>query len=112
MADQPGDSYESNAYCLRISQDVVLPSGAEKNVDHYYDKNGEISMEQGKLLFRLSEGLCSVLDEKTQKYGFVDKTGEMVISPMFREARDFKDGYAVVQVQDQWGVVKNPLLQK
>lgn len=112
MADQPGDSYESNAYCLRISQDVVLPSGAEKNVDHYYDKNGEISMEQGKLLFRLSEGLYSVLDEKTQKYGFVDKTGEMVISPMFREARDFKDGYAVVQVQDQWGVVKNPLLQK
>ena len=69
-------------------------------------------MEQGKLLFRLSEGLCSVLDEKTQKYGFVDKTGEMVISPMFHEARDFKDGYAVVQVQDQWGIVKNPLLQK
>lgn len=112
IADQPGDLYESNAYCLRITQDVVLPSGAEEDVERYYDKNGEISMEQGKFLFRLSEGLCSVLDEKTQKYGYADETGKMVISPVFNEARDFKNGYAVVQVQDQWGVVKNPLLQK
>lgn len=112
MADQPGDLYESNAYCLRITQDVVLPSGVEEDVDRYYDKNGEISMEQGKLLFRLSEGLCSVLDEKTQKYGYADETGKMVISPVFDEAKPFQDGYAVVQVQDQWGIVKNPLLQK
>ena len=90
----------------------MLPSGEADRVDRYYDKHGEISVEQDAFLDKLSEGLCSVLDEKTQKYGFVDKTGEMVISPMFREARDFKDGYAVVQVQDQWGVVKNPLLQK
>lgn len=112
IADQPGDLYESNAYCLRITQDVVLPSGVEEDVDRYYDKNGEISMEQGNLLFRLSEGLCSVLDEKTQKYGYADETGKMVISPIFDEAKAFQDGYAVVQVQDQWGVVKNPLLQK
>lgn len=112
IADQPGDLYESNAYCLHITQDVVLPSGVEEDVDRYYDKNGEISMEQGKLLFRLSEGLCSVLDEKTQKYGYADETGKMVISPIFNEAGRFQDGYAVVQVQDQWGVVKNPLLQK
>ena len=112
MADQPGDSYKSNAYCLRISQDVMLPSGIGENVDRYYDKTGEISMEQGKLLFSLSEGLCSVLDEKTQKYGYVDETGKMVISPVFDEAERFRDGYAVVKVQDQYGIVKNPLLQK
>ena len=112
MADQPGDSYESNAYCLRISQDVVLPSGIGENVDRYYDKTGEISMEQGKLLFSLSEGLSAELDEKTQKYGYVDKTGKMVISPVFDEAERFQDGYAVVKVQDQYGIVKNPLLQK
>ncbi len=53
-----------------------------------------------------------MLDEKTQKYGYVDKTGKMVISPVFDEAERFRDGYAVVKVQDQYGIVKNPLLQK
>ena len=95
-----------------IPDAVLMPSGIGENVDRYYDKTGEISMEQGKLLFSLSEGLCSVLDEKTQKYGYVDKTGKMVISPVFDEAERFQDGYAVVKVQDQYGIVKNPLLQK
>ena len=53
-----------------------------------------------------------MLDEKTQKYGYVDKTGKMVISPVFDEAERFQDGYAVVKVQDQYGIVKNPFLQK
>lgn len=112
IADQSGKSYGSCADCLHISQLVMLPSGETDSVDRYYDKNGEVSMEQDKLLRDLSEGLSPVLDEKTQKYGYVDETGKMVISPVFNEARDFKNGYAVVQVQDQWGVVKNPLLQK
>ena len=112
IADQSGEFYGNCADCLHISQFVMLPSGEGDRVDRYYDKNGEVSMEQDKLLRDLSEGMSHVLDEKTQKYGYVDETGKMVISPVFDEAERFQDGYAVVKVQDQCGIVKNPLLQK
>lgn len=112
IADQSGEFYGNFADCLHISQFVMLPSGEGDRVDRYYDKNGEVSMEQDKLLRDLSEGMSHVLDEKTQKYGYVDETGKMIISPVFDEAERFQDGYAVVKVQDQCGIVKNPLLQK
>ncbi len=110
IADQSGEFYGSCEDCLHISQFVMLPSGETDRVDRYYDKNGEVSMEQGNLLFSLSEGLSAELDEKTQKYGYIDETGKMVISPIFDEAGRFQDGYAVVRIQDQWGVVKNPIV--
>ena len=112
ITDQPGNPSSNSGVRLYISQFVMLPSGEADRVDRYYDKHGEISVEQDAFLDKLSEGLSPVLDEKTQKYGYADETGKMVISPVFDEAGRFQDGYAVVRVKNQWGVVKNPLLQK
>lgn len=105
---------EELSYFYSPSDDLLevrYPLGYD-GIYRYFDKNGEISRETYKLLSGFSEGLSAVLDKETGKYGYADETGKMVISPMFDEAERFQDGYAVVQVQDQWGVVKNPLLQK
>lgn len=50
-----------------------------------------------------SEGLASVLlpDEKGKYcYGFIDKTGKIVINARFRRAGYFKDGVAVVELKN------------
>lgn len=43
-----------------------------------------------------SEGLCWFRDSKTDKVGFVDRTGKVVIRPQWGFAHDFSDGLAAV----------------
>lgn len=43
-----------------------------------------------------SEGLCWFRDSKTDKVGFVDRTGKVVISPQWGFAHNFSDGLAAV----------------
>lgn len=40
------------------------------------------------------------------KWGYINQTGKMVISPQFDEARDASDGYAAVRVGTLWGIVQ------
>jgi len=40
-------------------------------------------------------------------YGYIDKTGEIVIEPKFYEARPFKEGLAAVKVVDKYGFINN-----
>ena len=51
---------------------------------------------------RFSEGLAVVLigDEATGRYGYVDKTGKLVIEPRFNYASDFSEGLAFVRDED------------
>ncbi len=44
----------------------MLPSGIGENVDRYYDKTGEISMEQDKLLLVFQKG-CALCWMKRHK---------------------------------------------
>ncbi len=46
-----------------------------------------------------SEGLARIRDR--QKYGFIDKTGKVVIEPIYSDARDFHEGYAIVK-ENRW----------
>jgi len=40
------------------------------------------------------------------KYGYIDKTGKVVIEPQFfDEAWDFYEGLAMVKVGDKWGYI-------
>ena len=39
------------------------------------------------------------------KWGFVDKGGNIVIEPQFVSVGDFKEGLASVQVGDKWGFI-------
>jgi hypothetical protein len=43
--------------------------------------------------------------EKNGKYGFIDKTGKLVIGYQFNDAYGFSDGLAAVQVKDKWGFI-------
>lgn len=51
----------------------------------------------------LEEGLAPV--EKNGKYGFIDKTGKLMIALRYDGARGFEEGLAAVQQNDKWGFI-------
>jgi len=50
-----------------------------------------------------SGGLAEV--KQNGKWGFIDKTGQMVITPQFTLTRKFSDGLAPVQQDGKWGFI-------
>ena len=40
-----------------------------------------------------------------KKYGFIDKSGKMVIEPQFDGASDFSEGLAQVEKDGKWGFI-------
>jgi hypothetical protein len=68
----------------------------------------------GNVVFRLdvdggsyfSEGLARIMKGKLSlRYGFIDKTGKVVIEPTFNWAEPFMEGLAAVKVGKRWGFV-------
>ena len=52
-----------------------------------------------------SEGLAGVMDAN-EKWGFIDKTGKVVISCQWKGARDFHEGLALVKdANEKWGFI-------
>lgn len=49
------------------------------------------------------DGIATIVVEK--KYGFVDKQGNVLITPKFDEAYPFEGNYAPVRIDDCWGLV-------
>ena len=60
---------------------------------------------------RFSEGLAAVRigDEKTGKWGFIERTGKVVVTPQFDFASKFSEGLAAVRIGDdktgRWGYI-------
>lgn len=54
-------------------------------------------------VFGFSEGLAIVSGE--EGYGYIQPSGEMVISPVFEDAHMFSEGLAAVQVNGRWGFI-------
>jgi hypothetical protein len=57
-----------------------------------------------------SEGLAAALDEKTKKWGYIDRTGEFAISPRFEGhpggyVSSFSEGLALIKVGDRYGFI-------
>ena len=50
-------------------------------------------------------GLARVQDYETEKYGFVDKSDNLVIDKTYDYATDFDEGYSVVEKKDRRGVI-------
>jgi hypothetical protein len=42
--------------------------------------------------------------------GYMDKWGNTVITPMFTGCSEFQNGYAFVQINDSWGIIRLPQL--
>ena len=39
------------------------------------------------------------------KWGFIDRWGNFVITPIYKEVGEFSDGVAAVKVEDKWGFI-------
>ena len=51
-----------------------------------------------------SEGLACVQDAN-HKWGFIDKTGKVVIPCQWKYANDFREGMATVEDNNKWGLI-------
>lgn len=51
---------------------------------------------------KFSEGLVVAYDTKTQKYGFINKTGKFVIEPKFENAANFSEELARVSIKEDF----------
>ena len=54
-----------------------------------------------------SEGLAAVNtgDYWDGKWGYIDKSGKMVINPQYASAKSFSEGLAAVYIEDKWGYI-------
>ena len=76
----------------------------ENEAQAYIDASGRMIVAQddsrkGANSFR--EGLALV--KEGGKWGYIEKTGKMVISPQFSECGQFVEGLAAVKVGNKWG---------
>ncbi|HEU4509336.1 MAG TPA: WG repeat-containing protein, partial [Pyrinomonadaceae bacterium] len=79
-------------------------SGATKY--SYIDRAGKVVIDASKYegARNFSEGLAAVLDSQ-KGWGFIDRTGALVISPRFQDVSSFSEGLAAVQLNERWGFI-------
>ena len=46
-----------------------------------------------------------IIDEQTQKMGFIDKNGNVVIEPVYDNVEMFSDGISKVELEDKTGYI-------
>jgi len=72
----------------------------------FINKRGEIAIDVSKYqgVRSFSEGLAAVW-LPDDNWGFIDKTGSMVIPPRYQEVLSFSEGLAAVQIKGLWGFI-------
>ena len=72
----------------------------------FINKVGEIVVNASRYekVGSFSEGLAAVFDPH-KGWGFIDKTGAVVIQPRFEGALNFRDGLAPVVLAGKWGFI-------
>lgn len=70
------------------------------------DKKGNIKfvLKEAERVYAFTEGLA-LFSNKDDKYGFVDKTGKVIVNPQFDDAVSFFEGFAAVKQDDKWGFI-------
>ena len=72
-------------------------------------KEGEKVRELGKAKYpghvytAFNEEVCAI--GINDKWGFIDKSGDVIIEPQFEECKIFSEGFAAVKIKDKWGYV-------
>ena len=57
------------------------------------------------ILFFLVAIIILACSDSSNKYGYIDKTGKIVIEPQFDAAESFSDGLAAVKINNKWGYI-------
>ncbi len=55
--------------------------------------------------YRFSEGLAIARNGLNDKYGYINKQGELVIATKYDDVRNFSEGLAAVKINDEWGFI-------
>lgn len=80
----------------------------------YVDKIGkEVITPQFPLAFPFSEGRAKVgtIDYSSadplasSRFGFIDKSGNVIVKALYNEVKDFKNGVAMVKRDGKWGAI-------
>jgi len=96
-------------WCNLINSDVKEILTAK--LECYYDKNGQGSGEKESDDFeKLSIDTLSFSEDMAKvkisgKWGFIDKTGKVIIKPKYDDASDFSEGLAKVNLGGKWGYI-------
>lgn len=92
----PLEYYEAKSYCEGLAV-VYAETGAG-----YIDKNGrEITPLTYVIAESFSESLASVMSLEECKFGFINNKGETIIPFKFDDAGSFKNGRALVKLNDE-----------
>ena len=86
---------------------VVMENGKPQ----FINKENKIlfTVDKAEICFGFSEGMARV--KIKGKWGYIDKTGKVIINPIYDDAKEFKDGLAAVAKIDekkkekQWGFI-------
>ncbi len=62
---------------------------------------------KGKIVNQFSDGYALFQDNDSNRWGYIDKQGKVVIEPKYYEAKDFSEGLAAVQEENDslWGFI-------
>ncbi len=120
---QPMDKAGQAFGCINKQGEWIIPADF-KNISPFENGIAKVESdylsgfinEQGEFIdkseyYRINtasftEGLARVQPaDKYGYYGFIDINGKMVIEPVFHWALPFKDGLAVVQINNKWGYI-------
>lgn len=105
------DSSRKMRGTVAILNDAVF-RGMPMQFYTYFDAGGELTYAESVWLQNSSDGLMAVQDEKTEKWGYVDKDWHWVIAPIFDDVESFRDGYAVVQLKTEQGDTEKGIIKK
>lgn len=71
----------------------------------FLDEKGQLITDfKYELVDDFYEGVASVTEDRSN-WGFINRSGKMVIKPQFRFCSRFENGLAKVQIQNNWGYI-------
>jgi hypothetical protein len=108
--------FVGSMYGIRFSEGLAPVLVDKRNTGWgYIDAKGKIvfTVPEARWAGDFTEGLAGVAfaakatdsDEEKLKWGFIDKTGKMIIKPQFDEQYGFSEGMGRVVVNGFWGVI-------
>lgn len=87
-----------------VSDDAAIDlSGKEGNLGEATINRTTLENSSFDWGWNFSEGLAEV--QTGEKWGYIDRSGRMVIRPRFQEAKYFSEGLASVKINDRWGYI-------